>query len=57
MFCARRRVQPMRSSNARAAVSREEAGFKLLNPIYERFTEGFDTPDLKAARALLDRIG
>lgn len=26
---------------------------QLLAPIYERFTEGFDTPDLKAARALL----
>ncbi len=40
-----------------AAAGREEAGTKLLKPIYERFTEGFDTPDLKAARALLDRIG
>ena len=26
----------------------------LLGPIYDRFTEGFDTPDLRAARALLD---
>jgi predicted ATPase/DNA-binding winged helix-turn-helix (wHTH) protein len=26
----------------------------LLAPIYERFTEGFETPDLRAARALLD---
>ena len=26
----------------------------LLAPIYERFTEGFDTPDLRAARALLN---
>ncbi len=26
----------------------------LLAPIYDRFTEGFDTPDLRAARALLD---
>ena len=25
----------------------------LLAPIYERFTEGFETPDLRAARALL----
>ena len=40
-----------------AAVSREEEGCKLLKPIYEQFTEGYDTPDLKAARALLDRIG
>lgn len=26
----------------------------LLEPVYERFTEGFDTPDLRAARALLE---
>ncbi|MEO8145162.1 MAG: hypothetical protein ABI654_13195 [Betaproteobacteria bacterium] len=39
-----------------AAAGREEAGTKLLKPTFERFTEGFDTPDLKAARALLDRI-
>ena len=40
-----------------AAAGREEAGCKLVKPIYEQFTEGFDTPDLKAARALLSRIG
>ena len=27
---------------------------QLLAPVYDRFTEGFDTPDLRAARALLD---
>ena len=26
---------------------------QLLAPVYDRFTEGFDTPDLRAARALL----
>jgi hypothetical protein len=26
----------------------------LLAPIYGRFSEGFDTPDLKEAKALLD---
>jgi len=26
----------------------------VLQPVYDRFTEGFDTTDLKAARALLD---
>lgn len=26
----------------------------LLHPVYDRFTEGFDTADLKAAKALLD---
>jgi len=28
----------------------------LLAPIYGWFTEGFDTPDLKEARALLDEL-
>ena len=29
----------------------------LLAPVYRWFTEGFDTPDLKEARALLDELG
>ena len=29
----------------------------LLRPIYDWFTEGFETPDLKDAKALLDQIG
>jgi predicted ATPase len=28
----------------------------ILQPVYERFTEGFDTADLKAAKALLDDL-
>jgi predicted ATPase/DNA-binding winged helix-turn-helix (wHTH) protein len=28
----------------------------LLQPVYDRFTEGFATPDLKAAKALLDGL-
>jgi predicted ATPase len=28
----------------------------LLAPIYSRFTEGFDTADLKVAKALLDEL-
>jgi predicted ATPase len=28
----------------------------LLKPVYSRFTEGLDTADLKAARALLDGL-
>ena len=28
----------------------------LLAPIYGWFTEGFDTPDLKEAKALLDEL-
>ena len=32
---------------------RSGEGTKLLQPVYDRFTEGFDTVDLKAAKALL----
>jgi hypothetical protein len=28
----------------------------LLQPVYDRFTDGFDTADLKAAKALLDAL-
>jgi predicted ATPase len=28
----------------------------LLQPVYDRFSEGFDTTDLKAAKALLDAL-
>ena len=30
---------------------------ELLAPVYARFTEGFDTPELQAAKALLDQLG
>ncbi len=29
----------------------------LLDPIYDWFTEGFETADLKEAKALLDELG
>jgi len=29
----------------------------VLAPIYGWFTEGFETPDLKEAKALLDELG
>jgi predicted ATPase len=28
-----------------------------LQPVYDRFTEGFDTADLRQARTLLDQLG
>ena len=34
---------------------RQEA-HDLLAPVYAWFTEGFDTPDLKEAKALLDEL-
>ena len=39
----------------RAQGKREEAR-ELLAPIYGWFTEGFDTLDLKEARALLEEL-
>ena len=30
---------------------------ELLAPVYSRFTEGFDTRDLKEAKALLEHYG
>ncbi|MCP5109939.1 MAG: hypothetical protein GY953_03795, partial [bacterium] len=37
--------------HGRAAKARD-----LLAPVYDWFTEGFDTPDLKEAKALLDKL-
>jgi predicted ATPase len=36
--------------------SRAADALALLQPIYDRFMEGFDTADLKAAKALLDAL-
>ena len=33
-----------------------DAAGDLLAPVYGWFTEGFDTPDLKEAKALLDEL-
>jgi predicted ATPase/DNA-binding winged helix-turn-helix (wHTH) protein len=35
---------------------RRTEALALLQPVYDRFTEGFDTADLKAAKALLDTL-
>ena len=47
-FCARARalLERGRLSEAR----------DLLAPVYDRFTEGFDTADLKEAKRLLDEL-
>jgi predicted ATPase len=60
------REQGAKMWELRAAVSlarlRIERGHRaeardLLAPVYSWFTEGFDTPDLKDAKALLDELG
>jgi class 3 adenylate cyclase/predicted ATPase len=60
------RRQQARSWELRAALSlgrlwqqqgRRDEAYDLLAPIYGWFTEGFDSPDLQAAKALLEGLG
>jgi predicted ATPase len=41
----------LRRDQGRGAEARD-----LLAPVYDWFTEGFDTPDLKEAKALLSEL-
>lgn len=41
----------------RAAQGQRQQARDLLAPVYDWFTEGFDTPDLVEAKALLDELG
>jgi predicted ATPase len=59
------RDQEAKLWESRAAVSlarlrrdqgRHAEGRDILSPVYGWFTEGFDTPDLKEAKALLDEL-
>jgi predicted ATPase len=59
------REQGTRGFELRAAVSlarllsdqgRRDAARDLLAPVYGWFTEGFETPDLKEAKTLLDKL-
>ncbi len=59
------RARQSRSLELRAAVSlarlwqsqgKTEEAHDLLAPVYDWFTEGFDTADLKDAQALLDEL-
>jgi predicted ATPase len=40
----------------RVAQGRRDEARQILAPVYERFTEGFDTADLKAANGVLDSL-
>ena len=40
----------------RLSQGKSDQARELLAPIYNWFTEGFDTPDLKDAKALLDEL-
>jgi predicted ATPase len=50
----------LRAATSLARLLREQGrsadGVMLLQPVYGRFTEGFDTADLKTAKALLDAL-
>jgi predicted ATPase len=59
------RQQQAKSLKLRAAMSmarlwrdqgKPQQARELLNPVYNWFTEGFDTRDLKEAKALLDEL-
>jgi predicted ATPase len=61
----KRKEQGAKLRELRAAVSlarlRRDQGHHaeachLLAPVYGRFTEGFDTPDLKEAKGLLETL-
>ena len=47
-------AQPDASRSPQRLLNREAR--ELLAPIYGWFTEGFDTPDLREAKALLDAL-
>jgi predicted ATPase len=60
------RQQQAKSFELRAAMSlarlwrgqgKQDAARSLLGPLHGWFTEGFDTPDLREAKALLDELG
>jgi predicted ATPase len=50
----------LRAATSLARLQRDQGrsadAVALLQPIYDRFTEGFDTADLKAAKSLVDAL-
>jgi predicted ATPase len=46
----------MSLARLRRQQGRQQEAVALLAPIYAWFTEGFDTTDLKDAKALLDKL-
>jgi DNA-binding SARP family transcriptional activator/predicted ATPase len=41
---------------ARGTLGKQKEARRLLTPVYDWFSEGFDTPDLEEAKALLDAL-
>ncbi len=54
------RVWELRTATSLARLSQSQSkikeAYELLDPVYNSFTEGFDTPDLIDAKALLDEL-
>ena len=50
--CGRRWASPLCGQNR----SGQDEGKRILASVYDRFTEGFETTDLVAARHLLDEL-
>ena len=50
----------LRAATSLARLQRDQGrpadAMALLQPVYDRFTEGFETADLKAAKMLLDAL-
>jgi predicted ATPase len=59
-FCKRQRTCSTNCGNEHARLRRDQGkrnrARELLAPVYGWFTEGFDTLDLKEAKALLDEL-
>jgi predicted ATPase len=57
---ARRSVLGLRAATSLARLLRDQGrsadALALLQPVYDRFTEGFETTDLNTANALLDAL-
>jgi predicted ATPase len=43
-------------AHLRARQGRGDEALRILRPVYDRFSEGFDTFDLRAAKRLLDEL-
>jgi len=43
-------------AHLRARQGRDDEALRILRPVYDRFSEGFDTLDLRAAKRLLDDL-
>ncbi len=57
----RYRLQMPNSASALARLLRDQSRLAdasaLMDPVYDRFSEGFETADLKSAKTLLDALG